>query len=239
MNLKLKTSDIDDTSYYQAPKWFMRMFLNKLITQKAFKIYILMYERLRISAHNQWIDIEGHLYIKITYDDLKNEMNCCRQTICDGLKELMELDLIERHRMFNSASKFYLKKQAKKSPSSRNLDRLETVTNATSRNLDDHSSRNLDDHSSRNLDDHSSRNLDTNKNNLKNNNLKQNNFNNKEKSKGPETPEQIVNKFRKDRQLTFDECLYLENIKIIGHTLRVPFPEVDAKELINQMKKGG
>ena len=152
----IKSSDLMNTIFYQVPKWLMDLFIDKKISQGAFKTYVLMYDRLKLSAGNKWIDKNGDVYIKYSYDEMTADLNCSRQAVSNNLQDLEKLDLIDKKRNFSSSSTFYLK--------------IYSVEN-------DSSEENLDCHSYRKLDCSSQENLDSNNNNFNKNNCS----NNKEK----------------------------------------------------------
>ena len=155
----IKSSDLMTTIFYQVPKWLMDLFIDKKISQGAFKTYILMYDRLKLSAGNKWIDKNGDVYIKYSYDEMTADLNCSRQAVSNNLQDLEKLNLIDKKRNFSSSSTFYLKIYSTENDSS-----LENLT----------SKENLDCHSSRKLDCSSLENLDSNNNNFNNNNINNN-----------------------------------------------------------------
>ena len=160
----IKSNDLSNMIYYQVPKWLMNLFIVKKISQGAFKTYILMYDRLKLSARNKWIDKNGDVYIKYSYDEMTEDLNCSRQAVSNNLQDLEKLYLIDKKRNFSSSSTFYLK--------------IYSVENDSSEeNLDCHSYRKLDCSSQENLDCSSQENLDSNNNNFNKNNCS----NNKEK----------------------------------------------------------
>ncbi|MBP6282305.1 MAG: replication initiator protein A [Leptotrichiaceae bacterium] len=158
----IKSNDLLNMIYYQVPKWLMDLFIDKKISQGAFKTYVLMYDRLKLSAGNKWIDKNGDVYIKYSYDEMTADLNCSRQAVSNNLQDLEKLDLIDKKKNFSSSSTFYLKIYSVENDSS-----LENLT----------SKENLDCHSSRKLDCSSLENLDANNNNFNKNNYS----NNKEK----------------------------------------------------------
>ena len=158
----IKSNDLSNMIYYQVPKWLMDLFIDKKISQGAFKTYVLMYDRLKLSARNKWIDKNGDVYIKYSYDEMTADLNCSRQAVSNNLQDLEKLDLIDKKKNFSSSSTFYLKIYSTENDSS-----LENLT----------SKENLDCHSSRKLDCSSLENLDANNNNFNKNNYS----NNKEK----------------------------------------------------------
>ena len=44
---------MNDTTYYQLPKWLFEELIDKKISLGAFKTYILMYDRLRLSSQKK------------------------------------------------------------------------------------------------------------------------------------------------------------------------------------------
>ena len=105
----IKSNDLSNMIYYQVPKWLMDLFIDKKISQGAFKTYVLMYDRLKLSARNKWIDKNGDVYIKYSYDEMTADLNCSRQAVSNNLQDLEKLDLIDKKKNFSSSSTFYLK----------------------------------------------------------------------------------------------------------------------------------
>ena len=106
---EININDLNNINYYQVPKWLMELFLNGEITAGAFKTYVLMYDRLRISGKNKWIDSDGVVYIKYSYNEMMEDLKISRQAVSNNIKDLEKLDLIRKIRNFNSTNKFYLK----------------------------------------------------------------------------------------------------------------------------------
>ena len=157
----IKSNDLSNMIYYQVPKWLMDLFIDKKISQGSFKTYVLMYDRLRLSAGNKWIDKNGDVYIKYSYDEMTADLNCSRQAVSNNLQDLEKLNLIDKKRNFSSSSTFYLKIYSTENDSS-----LENLT----------SEENLDCRESTKLDCSSQENLDSNNNNFNNNNIIDNNI---------------------------------------------------------------
>ena len=107
---KIKFEDLNSLVYYQVPKWLMDLLIENKISLGAFKTYVLMYERTRLSAKNNWIDEDGDVYIKYSYDELMEDLKCnSRTTVSNNLKDLEKLDLIDKIKCFNSSNIYYLK----------------------------------------------------------------------------------------------------------------------------------
>lgn len=106
---KIKSVDLENMSYLQTPRWLMNMFLSGEITTGGFKTYVLMYDRLRISSKNKWIDEEGNVYIKYSYEELLSDLKCnSKTTVSNNIKELEKLGLILKIKCFNSSNVYYL-----------------------------------------------------------------------------------------------------------------------------------
>lgn len=106
---KLKVEDLENISFYQLPKWLMKMFTKNIIGVGGFKTYILMYDRLRLSSKNDWIDENGEIYIKYSYEDIMKDLDCnSKTTVSNNIKELEKLGLIAKIKCFRSSNIYYL-----------------------------------------------------------------------------------------------------------------------------------
>lgn len=102
-------NDLTHIDYYPVPKWLMDLFISGQISQGAFKTYVLMYDRLRLSAKNGWIE-NGVVYIKYSYDELQEDLKSnSRTTISNNLKDLEKAGLIEKIKGYSTSCKFYLR----------------------------------------------------------------------------------------------------------------------------------
>lgn len=106
----IEANDLDSMVYYQVPKWLMDLLIKGKISIGAFKTYVLMYERTRLSARNKWIDEKGKVYIKYSYEELMEDLKCTsKTTVSNNIKDLEKFNLIEKVRCFSSSSIYYLK----------------------------------------------------------------------------------------------------------------------------------
>jgi DNA-binding transcriptional regulator GbsR (MarR family) len=130
MSNRIKARELNGIVYYQIPKWLMNLFIDGKISSGAFKTYALMYERLRMSAKNNWIDNDGDVYIKYSYDELIEDLKCnSRTTVSNNLKELQELDIVDKVKCFSSSNIYYLKvKSTEDCTSTNNYTSTETCT---------------------------------------------------------------------------------------------------------------
>ena len=104
----MTNTDLENLDYYQVPKWLMRMFLSSEITAEGFKTYTLMYNRLRISSKNGWVNAEGEVYIKYSYDEMVSDLKCnSKTTVSSNIKELLKLGMIVQKKKFNTSCCYF------------------------------------------------------------------------------------------------------------------------------------
>ena len=97
-------------SYYQIQKEVFEMFLNKELTETAFKIYMLLFDRTKVSATNDNFEAKnGALYVRYTYSQLKDKLNVTDTPISNALNLLQEKNLIVRKQNYDKASDIYIK----------------------------------------------------------------------------------------------------------------------------------
>ena len=96
-------------SFFQIPKVLFKMRREGNLSLTAFDVYLLMFDRFRLSKKNGWIDEEGDTYIMYSYEELCEELNLKRRnSISDAIKELEKLNLIEKKRRYNRSNVYYL-----------------------------------------------------------------------------------------------------------------------------------
>ena len=105
----MRAEDVKNMTHYQVPKWLMDMFLAGEITAGGFKTYTLMYDRLRLSIRNGWIDENGEVYIKYSYEELLEDLKAnSKTTVSNNIKELERLGLISKVKCYSSSNIYYL-----------------------------------------------------------------------------------------------------------------------------------
>ena len=97
----------ENFTYLTIQKYVFNMFLKKEITENAFKIYCLLFDRAKVSAMNNYCDENGNIYVYYTYEQFKETMDIKNTAIVSALKLLEEKALIKREKGFNS-SRIYL-----------------------------------------------------------------------------------------------------------------------------------
>ena len=78
--------------YYQFPKFLLELPLS----QNARIIYMLLYDRARISRKNNWTDEYGRVYAVFPIEELSQKTGKCKSSVKKALKELDEIGLLIR-----------------------------------------------------------------------------------------------------------------------------------------------
>lgn len=93
--------------YYQVQKEIFEMFFKKELTETAFKIYVLLFDRAKLSFKNGWYDETG-ITVKYSYAELKSKLNVSNTPIANGLELLEHQALIRRVKNYDSTTTFYI-----------------------------------------------------------------------------------------------------------------------------------
>ncbi|EHO85179.1 replication initiator protein A [Fusobacterium ulcerans] len=198
----IKVNDLDSMLYYQVPKWLMDLLIEGKISIGAFKTYVLMYERTRLSARNNWIDKKGEVYIKYSYDELMEDLKCnSKTTVSNNIKDLEKVDLIDKVRCFSSSSIYYLRV--------RSTEDCTSTESCTDRSTEDCTTI-----STEVCTNSSTENLYASKNNYNKNNLERTTTNLESKNKIEEIP-------AKENSSSSLEILEKEKIRQIKSTLQM------------------
>ncbi len=78
--------------YFQFPKFLLRL----PISQNAKFLYMILYDRARVSRKNSWIDKYGNVYLIFPIDELSVQIGKCKSSVKTALKELDEVGLLVR-----------------------------------------------------------------------------------------------------------------------------------------------
>lgn len=99
--------------YFQVPKSLFRLRRNGGISLTAFDIYVLMLDRYKVSKKHKWVDKEKKVYIIYSYEDLMKDLNIkSKNGISEALKELEELNFLQRKKRYRNSTIFYLKSES-------------------------------------------------------------------------------------------------------------------------------
>ena len=105
----IKQEDLKDFHFLQVPRVIWKAKIKGQLNDLAFMIYVEFFDRLKVSAINNWIDKEGNVYIKYSYVELMQILELkSKGSITKGIKCLIEYDLIKQKKGFNTSSIFYL-----------------------------------------------------------------------------------------------------------------------------------
>ncbi|WP_419024946.1 replication initiator protein A [Emergencia sp.] len=78
--------------YFQFPKFLLKL----PISQNAKFLYMILYDRARISRKNSWIDKYGNVYLIFPIEELSSQIGKCKSSVKIALKELDEVGLLVR-----------------------------------------------------------------------------------------------------------------------------------------------
>ena len=92
MNYKYITKEEISVAYFQFPKFLLKY----PISQNGKVVYMLLYDRARLSQMNNWLDENGRIYVIYPITELIKHIGKCRSSIKSALKELDEAGLLVR-----------------------------------------------------------------------------------------------------------------------------------------------
>ena len=78
--------------YFQFPKFLLKL----RISQTAKFLYMILYDRARISRKNSWIDKYGNVYLIFPIEELSVQIDKCKSSVKTALKELDDMGLLVR-----------------------------------------------------------------------------------------------------------------------------------------------
>ena len=84
--------DTPNLQYYQFPVFLLRA----PVSQTAKILYMVIYDRARMSQRNRWTDDAGRVYAIYTVEDLADEIGRSVTQVKRGLNRLVEADLLEK-----------------------------------------------------------------------------------------------------------------------------------------------
>ena len=106
MNYEYMRESEELISYYQFPKFLLEMAL----TQNARMLYMLLYDRARISQKNHWVDKDGYIYFIFPITEISAKIGKCKSSVKAALKELDEAGLlVRRSGGFSQPNHLYVK----------------------------------------------------------------------------------------------------------------------------------
>lgn len=92
--------------YFQFPKFLLKL----RISQNAKFLYMILYDRARISRKNSWIDKYGNVYLIFPIEELSAQIGKCKSSVKTALKELDDVGLlVRRSGGFSKPNHLYVK----------------------------------------------------------------------------------------------------------------------------------
>ena len=92
--------------YFQFPKFLLKL----RISQTAKFLYMILYDRARISRKNSWIDKYGNVYLIFPIEELSVQIGKCKSSVKTALKELDDVGLlVRRSGGFSKPNHLYVK----------------------------------------------------------------------------------------------------------------------------------
>ena len=92
--------------YFQFPKFLLKL----RISQTAKFLYMILYDRARISRKNSWIDKYGNVYLIFPIEELSAQIGKCKSSVKTALKELDDVGLlVRRSGGFSKPNHLYIK----------------------------------------------------------------------------------------------------------------------------------
>ena len=133
--------------YFQVPKSLFRLRRNGGISLTAFDIYVLMLDRYKVSKKHKWVDKEKKVYIIYSYEDLMEDLNVkSKNGISEALKELEELNLLQRKKRYRNSTIFYLKNESTENHTFIKSESIENRTLTKNESTENHTHRSTENH---------------------------------------------------------------------------------------------
>ena len=92
--------------YYQFPEFLLRL----PVSQTAKSLYMVLYDRARLSQRNHWIDDDGRIYLVYPVIELAAKTGRSVSAVKAGLNELLQAGLLEKVRVgFGKPNRLYVR----------------------------------------------------------------------------------------------------------------------------------
>ena len=85
-------------SYFRIPRLLITSPRFKGLSTDAKLLYGMLLDRMSLSAKNGWLDEQGRVYIIYTVREVQESLCCAEHKAVKLLRELEDIDLIERKR---------------------------------------------------------------------------------------------------------------------------------------------
>lgn len=88
--------EADQFTFYRLPKVLITDKRFKELSDSAKLLYGLMLDRMSLSARNGWFDEEERVFIKYSFSNIMEDLNCAKEKASRLMKELEDIGLIWR-----------------------------------------------------------------------------------------------------------------------------------------------
>lgn len=100
--------EAEQFTFYRLPKILITDPKYKTLSDSAKILYGLMLDRMSLSMRNGWVDDENRVYIKYSFANILEDLNCAKEKASRVLKELEDIGLIVRIARIGRASVIYV-----------------------------------------------------------------------------------------------------------------------------------
>lgn len=102
--------------YYQFPEFLLKL----PVSQTAKILYMILYDRARLSQRNNWADEDGHIYLVFPILEMAAKTGRSVSAVKAALNELLQADLLKKVRVgFGKPNRLYVRIPSDFSPSER------------------------------------------------------------------------------------------------------------------------
>ncbi|NQI70677.1 DnaD domain protein [Streptococcus suis] len=97
--------EVRNNQFYQFPQWLLEEPYN-VLSDRAKIMYMLLWDRRKLSIKNEWYDENGRVYVQYTNKNLMEKLSCSEPAIIKTKKELSELGLLNEIRKGKNQANF-------------------------------------------------------------------------------------------------------------------------------------
>lgn len=101
--------EADQFTFYRLPKVLITDKRFKELSDSAKLLYGLMLDRMSLSARNGWFDEAERVFIKYSFSNIMEDLNCAKEKASKLMKELEDIGLIWRVSQIGRANVIYVK----------------------------------------------------------------------------------------------------------------------------------
>ncbi len=106
MNNHYLSPDTPVLQYFQFPEFLLKI----PVSQTAKILYMILYDRARLSQKNKWVDEDQRIYLIYPITELAKTIGRSISAVKSGLNELLQADLLEKRKVgFGKPNRLYIK----------------------------------------------------------------------------------------------------------------------------------